>query len=304
MIKYNSNSINKWYYGAKQAVKVVYDGIDAFDGTGGGDSPVPPTPTHDYSKDYLTFVSETDNNVISMENKMQASSISYSLDNGATWVTKQLPKSTSTNIVTLNQGQSVILKGNGGFVGRYPTSMYSWFKSTGLFRIEGNLMSIYNGDNFSGVTSVGNHQCENLFEGCTGLTTAENLVLPATTLGEGCYDSMFNGCTSLTAAPALPATELKKKCYGNMFNGCTSLITAPVLPASTLASSCYIAMFYNCSNLNNVTCLATDISASSCTSNWLSAVSQSGTFTKAATMTGWTSGTSGIPLGWTVQDAS
>ena len=140
-----------------------------------------------------------------------------------------------------------------------------------------------------------------MFYKCTSLTTAP--VLPAETLADYCYASMFEGCTSLTAAPALPAMTLTNYCYYKMFSGCTSLTTAPALPAPTLAVSCYKKMFYNCTNLNSVTCLATDISADYGTTDWLSGVAATGTFTKAATMNNWTEGISGIPSGWTINDA-
>ena len=87
-----------------------------------------------------------------------------------------------------------------------------------------------------------------------------------------------------------------------MFSGCTNLIKAPKLPATTLAINCYDSMFYGCTRLNSITCLATDISASDCTTNWVSDVALSGTFTKAESMSGWTNGVNGIPNGWTVKD--
>ncbi|MBO7123148.1 MAG: SUMF1/EgtB/PvdO family nonheme iron enzyme [Treponema sp.] len=138
-----------------------------------------------------------------------------------------------------------------------------------------------------------------MFSGCTSLTTPPEL--PAETLTEQCYNSMFDGCTSLASAPALPATTLTSSCYSSMFAGCTSLVEAPELPAKTLASNCYFEMFNGCSSLNKVTCLATNISAIGCTTDWLSGVATSGTFTKAAGMTAWTTGASGIPTGWTVE---
>ena len=141
-----------------------------------------------------------------------------------------------------------------------------------------------------------------MFEGCTSLTTAPEL--PATTLTSYCYQCMFSGCTSLTTAPELPATTLTESCYQYMFWDCTSLTTAPELPATTLKSWCYSGMFYGCTHLNNITCLATNISASNCTSIWVSGVASSGTFTKAASMSRWTTGNNGIPAGWTVEDAS
>ena len=140
-----------------------------------------------------------------------------------------------------------------------------------------------------------------MFQGCTSLTQTPEL--PTTTLTRSCYSYMFAGCTSLTEAPELPATTLAQACYYYMFQGCTGLTQAPELPATTLADYCYYDMFYNCTNLNYVKCLATDISASNCTYYWLYGVSPTGTFVKDANMTSWTTGNSGIPNGWTVEDA-
>ena len=116
-----------------------------------------------------------------------------------------------------------------------------------------------------------------MFYNNKGLTSAENLSLPATTLTSACYSDMFSGCTSLTTAPELPATTLADSCYSNMFNGCTKL--------------------------NYIKCLATDISASNCLYSWVTNVASTGTFVKATGMTSWSTGKSGIPSGWTVVDA-
>ena len=140
----------------------------------------------------------------------------------------------------------------------------------------------------------------NMFGGCTSLTTAPEL--PATTLAESCYRDMFSNCTSLTTAPELHATTLADWCYFNMFYGCTSLTTAPELHATTLASECYRSMFEGCSKLNKITMLATDISVSNCLYKWVNGVASSGTFVKHPQMTSLSSGVSGIPSGWTVQD--
>ena len=87
-----------------------------------------------------------------------------------------------------------------------------------------------------------------------------------------------------------------------MFQGCTNLTTAPELPATTLTPSCYESMFQACESLNYIKCLATDISASNCTVNWVLNVPSTGTFVKKASMTRWTTGSNGIPEGWTVQN--
>ena len=141
-----------------------------------------------------------------------------------------------------------------------------------------------------------------MFQGCSSLITAPEL--PATTLANNCYNSMFSGCRKLTVAPELPATTLANSCYYSMFSGCTGLTITPVLRATNLVTQCYYNMFYNCTNLNNVTCYATDISTSNCLTNWLTATSSTGTFTKHPDMDSWPRSTSGIPSGWTVVDAS
>ena len=141
-----------------------------------------------------------------------------------------------------------------------------------------------------------------MFDGCTALTTAPEL--PATELYyESCYEYMFYNCTALTTAPELPATELADSCYSSMFQGCTSLTTAPELPATTLVYNGYTNMFKNCSSLNYVKCLAVDNIYESSIENWLSGVASSGTFVKDSTADWTEAGDSGIPTGWTVQDA-
>ena len=139
-----------------------------------------------------------------------------------------------------------------------------------------------------------------MFLGCTSLTKAPEL--PATKLASSCYAYMFLGCTSLTKAPELPATTLANNCYNYMFNGCTSLEQAPELPATILTEYCYRGMFSGCTSLNYIKCLATDMSANSCTFLWTDSLASGGTFIKHPDAT-WTTGSSGIPAGWTVEDA-
>ena len=142
---------------------------------------------------------------------------------------------------------------------------------------------------------------QDMFDGCTSLREAPEL--SAMTLAEDCYRGMFARCTTLTAAPVLPATTLKEACYRDMFQSCGELTAAPELPAATLVKECYRGMFDGCFHLSYVKCLATDISAGNCLDEWLSNVSSTGTFVKAADMNAWSIGASGIPEGWTVRIA-
>ena len=150
-------------------------------------------------------------------------------------------------------------------------------------------------------TTLAQYCYAGMFRDCTSLVNAPEL--PATALIQECYRGMFWGCTSLVNAPELPATTLAQECYAGMFRDCTSLVNAPTLPATTLANYCYSGMFGGCTSLNYIKCLATYISASDYTYLWLSRVSSQGTFVKHPNNTTWTTGESGIPAGWTVEDA-
>ena len=176
--------------------------------------------------------------------------------------------------------------------------------NTLVCNVYGNIMSLKYNDFVGKTDSI---SLESMFASWSGLRDASKLVLPSTTLETNCYKSMFYNCSSLLAAPALPATSLKNACYMYMFNGCTSLTSAPELPATTLVgginAGCYMGMFYNCSSLNYVKALFTTKPGSNYTNNWLSGVSATGTFVKNPNATWSVSGASGIPSGWTVQDA-
>ena len=320
---------------------------------------IDPPIQHDYSQDYLTIVSTSNNNTISFKvDNVSAifKTINVSTDNGTTWV-NYTSSYNGTNIATLNTGDKLLIKGTNTVYGNVSNDACNYFTSSGTFEVEGNIMSLIYGNYFVGQTTLStDYTFKRLFYQASGLTNAKNLVLPATTLTTYCYSYMFNGCTSLTTAPeTLPATTLATGCYSYMFYDCTSLTTASILSATTLASSCCMFMFRNCSSLitapilhattlqtlcyngmfwgctslttapelnaltltdncyrnmfnscsslNYIKCLATNISASNCTNSWVSGVSASGTFVKNASMTNWTTGISGIPSGWTVQNA-
>ena len=144
-----------------------------------------------------------------------------------------------------------------------------------------------------------------MFSGCTSLEYGPNLT-SIKTFAQSAVRAMFNNCTSMrTINFNFPESEnMSTYSFYQMFRNCSNLELSPVLPAKTLKTGCYYQMFYGCSKINRITCLATDISASNCTNGWVNGVSASGTFVKAATMTDWTTGTNGIPTGWTVINQS
>lgn len=295
------------------------------------------SPEIDYSLEYFTIEALSSGTLT-----LNSSGVSYSI-NEAEWVTMDAAGS-----IELYAGDKVRMGGNLG------TLLNLFSGNTLSFKVYGNIQSLcYYGDNFSEHTE--SKTAQTMFNGCTGLVDASNLILPATslvsnayysmflacsslvyppelpatTLATNCYSRMFKGCTSLVSAPVLPATNLFKncysymffdctsllsppelpattlvaECYSNMFKGCTSITTAPVLSATVLTSYTYNMMFSGCTSLTDVTCLATNLSGTKPTNNWLAGVASTGTFRKNPNMTSWTSGASGIPDGWTVEDA-
>ena len=197
------------------------------------------------AKKYLTFKALEDGTFTFTPTS--SNTLSYSLDNGETWT--ELNSTTPT----IEGGSKVLFKGTCTPLWYSPYGIGT-FSSTGQFDIEGNIMSLLFGDNFSGQTSLSGktYAFYKLFSQCTKLKSAKNLSLPATILSHECYQSMFSGCASLVTAPQLPATALTGNCYDSMFSGCTSLTVAPELPATTLSDSCYQYMFKDCTNLTTV----------------------------------------------------
>ena len=167
----------------------------------------------------------------------------------------------------------------------------------------GNIMSLVDEENFATITTMEGASFAGLFAGNTCGFEASGLLLPATTLSENCYSGMFAGCSGMSDTPVeLPALTLAPGCYSNMFEGCDMIPAAPHLPATELVDSCYFNMFDGCGNLEALICLATTINGTDCTTDWLNGVKPYGTFTKAKGASCWSSGSNGIPFGWTVNE--
>ena len=145
--------------------------------------------------------------------------------------------------------------------------------------IFGNVMSLLKGkDNLESATTIeANNAFYGLFAGADKLVnnTERLLVLPATTLTEGCYQDMFNGCKGIEKAPELPAPKLEKNCYQEMF--------------------------YDCAKLNHVKCLATDIKAENSTKDWLGKAGTEATGEKVleTLIPMKTDSDDGVPTSWT-----
>ena len=210
---------------------------------------------------YLTFNITSDGDISWGCAGESAATIEYKKNNGEwTEITasyldpETMSGGTKINVVA---GDEVQFRGdNATYADPNESLSYGTFGlSTAGFTLEGNIMSLINSVNYKEITEMTNDNAGaflGLFAGCTGLTSAENLVLPTATLASYCYQNMFFGCTSLSQTPAiLPATTLAEGCYMSMFSECTSLTTAPELPTTTLAENCYSNMFYECTSLTS-----------------------------------------------------
>lgn len=272
------------------------------------------TPSHDYSQDYFTIeMLDGSNATLVLNRSSNASSLpdislSYSINDG-TWTTVTF--SNSVSITGLNQGDKIRFKAVTDYWSNGARSYHAFNQAfngstTYHYKVYGNILSLLYGDDFAGKSLKSySFVFGSLFRmfrdtNNASLVSAEDLIFPSDTYSY-CYYMMFYKCSSLTSAPVLRATTLSSWCYPYMFSECTSLTTAPTLPATTLTSHCYENMFQNSSSLTYIKCLATNPSPSF-SSSWVSGVSASGTFVKDANTT-WDSNVSGIPSGWTVQDA-
>ena len=195
----------------------------------------------------LTLEAAANGAVVTFTNKASGP-VTYKVNGG----TAQTIASGDSEDITLNAlGDKVEFFGNNTVYG-YSSSDSSSISCSENCYVYGNIMSLINSTGYETAdTLTGNYAFAYLFHNNTKLKikTGADLLLPATTLSEGCYRDLFSDCTSLTAAPSLPATTLAEHCYNAMFSGCTSLTAAPALPATTLERDCYISMFNGCTSL-------------------------------------------------------
>lgn len=205
--------------------------------------------------------------------------LEYSKDKGETW--NDLIVKTPVDVA---ENDKIFFRAKEGGNKTFATSGTDynslWFQNR--VNVGGNIMYLLDGQN-PGMTLSEPYTFSHLFSN-SGIVSAENLILPATTLSTSCYSQLFLNNAKLAVAPSLPAEELQDCCYFEMFMNCeamvsapelpakimknscyrgmfafSGLLTAPVLPAAELKDSCYMSMFYRCENLTS----APDLKAAS-----------------------------------------
>lgn len=183
----------------------------------------------------------------------------YSTDNGISW------KDLSTTLVSLAPDQTIYVKAR-----QAQTNIgLGMFYMTGDLSVSGDIMTLLN-ENPS-KAQMGEFAFSGLFADCEGLTSAEQLKLPAIGLSSYCFMNMFGNCQNLTSAPELPAT--------------------------ILADNCYNAMFKSCKRLNHIKCLARETSES-CFKGWLENVAPTGILECSNSVEWEKNSINGIPEGW------
>ena len=255
--------------------------------------------SHDYSQDYLTFRVLTGGTIAWKSiGTGHTDTIQYS-KNGGEWTSITAASTPAT--ISVVEGDVVRFKGTNTTYAKDKSNYAGFEGGTAYFDIEGNINSLLYGDNFASTTALTNstYQFCSIFKKSHAVS-AENLILPATTLKNDCYRAMFSWCEDLVKAPALPATTLATECYWYMFEEC-AISEAPELPAKTISSKAYGYMFTGCTNLSYIKCLATNGITSANTQAWVGRVAASGTFIKDEAAN-WTIGANGIPTSWVAVD--
>ena len=239
--------------------------------------------TSGYSNQYLTFeiISGGSFYFKASNSATTLRTIYYKINNEDNWNELEAQIGYKHREISIHSGDIIILKGeNSGYWDNVTMGNNFYFSSSVKLNIYGNIMSLIYGDNFIGQTILpSNRTFEHLFsyginDRTHNIISAENLILPATTLTEYCYAYMFYGCASLTTAPTIPDTSLGLRSMQDIF--------------------------YFCESLNKIKCLATAPDNSNYTYfQWLGNVSSTGVFIKKAGVT-WSRSDSGIPSGWTI----
>lgn len=231
----------------------------------------------DYSEEYFTLETDAYTDVITIYNRNHSTnftSFEYSTDGGNNWISVTWGNNPHHDIFTNANFKTVKIRS----VCTNFTGVLFYSGDDSSWKVYGNINSLVYGSNFSNQTSLPISD-QYTKEGCSfdgvwrssengglggfvglftemNIVSAENLVLPASSLTYKCYFRMFYNCKNLENAPALPATTLAKFCYADMFRGCEKLKTMPALPAATVERYAYDSMFRECTSLSSLAAIS------------------------------------------------
>ena len=291
--------------------KIYYGNIVILDNT--NESPTP-SPTIDYSLEYFTTESLSDNNYIKFRYYPYSTIDLYYSKDKTNWTLVTQANNAITS-VACDADEKVywkcVLPSGGGYAKGNDINNSMFTCADGCtFKVSGNLMSLVYGDNFANQTDISSYH-EKIFQALfcynygtsqnhINLVDASNLVMPATNLSSTCYQSMFERCSAMVYGPReLPASNLSFAQYMHMFYYCLSMLESPIIK-STSCTGGYVwnSTFDGCALMSKLTCLLTsgnfpDIS--------YAGVASTGTLYKNIS-TSASSWSGRIPIGWTITD--
>lgn len=230
-----------------------------------------------YALEYFGIEDESGSaNTLTMRLSSTEGSAYYSTDDGTTWNT--MPSSDTQ--ITIPAGGRVIFKATGYSEGWH-------FSATGAHSVNGNLDSLWNGDNF--LQSGSEFQCPlcmEMFRYDTTLVHSKDLYVGAYTKGHyfGFVD-MFDGCTGLVDVPDFSSfTQVGHyQVFDAMFHGCTSITEGLDFSNMVLEDwlqweeVCFTNMYSGCTSLNKVYAPKGTFWNTTIFTDWLSNVANSGT---------------------------
>lgn len=154
--------------------------------------------------------------------------------------------------ISINKGYTALFKASVGDLEN--NDGLGRFNVDGNFSVEGNIMSLLYGDAFMNVTDINyegkNHKYafrELFVDQRNNLIYAKDLVLPATSLSEGCYLGLFRHCNKLIEGPlSLPATDLPKTCYHLMYQETKKMKILPSFNGVNFGEDSCKEMFEGC----------------------------------------------------------
>lgn len=144
--------------------------------------------------------------------------------------------------------------------------------TTAAFNVYGNIMSLCYGDNFVGQTTLPAPYTFCSILKCARVHSAENLILPATTLLASCYRAMFSWAPYITTSPVLSSATPVTECYKFIFESCISLRKITCLADSNLNSNAFECWTTATPNTNEITFIKhpnTTVDTTAGTSTWV-----------------------------------
>lgn len=194
-------------------------------------------PLSTYIRKYLTMQAiETGTISVNIDRGCSSMTISYSLDNGVTWIDNAFTTGTAKTYTTptISAGGRVLWKcisTDGSFSKSYGNTVR--FSSTMSCKMYGNIMSLIYGDNFIGKNTVadGFQTFRHNFAGLK-VVDAKYLVIPVATIKQYVAIMMFDGNTTLASGPAFVSDDIQTGALQQAFRNNTHLASLTIIADS------------------------------------------------------------------------